>query len=258
MTATRANRRISNRPVTRVKERPGFQSQISNSVNPPAAVRDEDRQFFHHELGLADGADHMGAGRCEPFLRHALTGVAAPTLATSAPREGMATDLFQIVFMQPRLTSAINIVAVIEHEAGAIRVTEILKTGNLYLISWLPVVEIIDDFLARDEPNETDIEFIAHGADEADQVLVFLFGAIFITLPVDEPRDLGTGAELAAQLFGAQTRGPHKIRPPMVVRESLVFFPLIHRRPTDQDYVFPLDRRGSPQAERDHRQPPNE
>jgi hypothetical protein len=38
------------------------------SVDPPAAVGNKDRQFFHHELGLADGADHVCPGRDVPFL----------------------------------------------------------------------------------------------------------------------------------------------------------------------------------------------
>src|SRR4030095_10842533 len=66
-------------------------SAIENSVDPPTVLRNEDRQFFHHELSLADGADHAGPGRGVPFLRHFLAGVATPTLyigvgAQSAPR----------------------------------------------------------------------------------------------------------------------------------------------------------------------------
>src|SRR5439155_11626329 len=52
----------------------------SFSVHPLAAVGSENRQFFHHELSFANGANHVGAGGGEPFFRHFFPGMAAPAL----------------------------------------------------------------------------------------------------------------------------------------------------------------------------------
>src|SRR6266481_248503 len=54
--------------------------EIRNLVDPLAAVGNEDWQFFHHELGFTNGANHVYASRGVPLLRHFLTGMAAPTL----------------------------------------------------------------------------------------------------------------------------------------------------------------------------------
>ena len=72
------------------------QSKIGNQklVDPPAALGNEDWQFFHHELGFANGADHVGSSRGVPFLRHLFTSMTAPTLDVSTAREGTAVDLF--------------------------------------------------------------------------------------------------------------------------------------------------------------------
>ena len=73
-----------------------WQSTIGDRqlVDPSAILRTKDRQFFHHELGLANGADHARPGRGVPFLRHLFTSMTAPALDVSAPREGTAIDLF--------------------------------------------------------------------------------------------------------------------------------------------------------------------
>ena len=141
-----------------------WKSQIGNRklVDPPAVLRNEDRQFFHHELGLADGANHMCPGRGVPFLGHALAGVAAPALDVSAACEGTATDFGQLVFVQPGFTRAVDVVAVIEHETRAIRVPEKFETHDLHLISRLAVVQIVNDLLARAKPNEIDIKLVAN------------------------------------------------------------------------------------------------
>src|ERR1051325_7275645 len=95
--------------------------QSPRSINPSSPFRNEDRQFFHHELGLAKGPNHMRSSRGVPFFRHALAGVAAPALGVSATGEGMAIDLLQIILVQPRFTRAVDVVAVIEHETRAVR-----------------------------------------------------------------------------------------------------------------------------------------
>src|SRR5882724_7902598 len=79
----------SEKPLERLVPTPGSSSDLKAGVNelvgnrklvnPPAVLRNEDRQFFHHELGLTDGANHVCPGRGVPFLRHFLAGVATPT-----------------------------------------------------------------------------------------------------------------------------------------------------------------------------------
>src|ERR687889_549861 len=98
----------------------------------------------------------------------------APALDVSASRKGTAIDLFQIVFVQPRFARAVDVVAVIEHETRPVRVPEKFEIHNLYLISRLPVVQIVDDLLARAEPNQIDIKFVADRANETDQILMLL------------------------------------------------------------------------------------
>lgn len=79
------------------------QSRISNRklVDPPAAFRNEDRQFVHHELCFAKGANHVRAGRGVPFPRHFFTGVAAPALDVSVTGENTPIDFGQITIVQP-------------------------------------------------------------------------------------------------------------------------------------------------------------
>ena len=90
-----------------------------------------------------------------------LAGMAAPALDVSAARERTSIDLFQIVFVQPGFTRAIDVVAVIEHETRPVRMPEKFEIHDLHLISRLPVVQIVNDLLARAEPNQIDIELVA-------------------------------------------------------------------------------------------------
>src|SRR6266699_4699471 len=147
-------------------ERDSF-TEIGNRklINPLAVFGNENRQFFHHELGFPKRADHVRASRAIPFLRHALAGMAAPTFAVGITREIAPPDLAQLVLVQPRFTCAVDVIAIIEHETGPIRVSEIFKIGNFHLISRLAAVLVIDYIRARAKPNETEIKFFAHGID---------------------------------------------------------------------------------------------
>src|SRR5215831_10471578 len=120
------------------------------------------------------------------------------------------------------------------------------------------MIEVIDHLLPRTEPNEMEIKFVADGIDQTNQVLVLLFGTILVTLSVNEPSKLHVRPKFGAQLLGAQPRRAYKVRPPVIVRVSLVFFPLIHRGPAYQDDVFAGGRRCRPRREREHRQKGNE
>ena len=74
-------------------------SEIRNLVDPLAVFGNENRQFFHHELSFANGANHVGAGRGVPFLRHFLAGMAAPTLDVGVTGENMAIDFRQLAIV---------------------------------------------------------------------------------------------------------------------------------------------------------------
>ena len=61
------------------------------------------------------------------FCDIALAGVAAPALDVSATRENAPIDFGQVVFVQPRFTRAVDVVAVIEHETRPVRMPEIFE-----------------------------------------------------------------------------------------------------------------------------------
>jgi hypothetical protein len=79
------------------------QSKIGNRnlINPLAALGNEDRQFFHHELRLADGADHVSAGGGVPFLRHFFASVTTPALNVGVPGKNMPINFRQVAIVQP-------------------------------------------------------------------------------------------------------------------------------------------------------------
>ena len=62
---------------------------------------------------------------------------------------------------------------------------EIFKPGDPHPFTVLAIVQIIDDVDAVAEPNELQIEFVSHGFDQTDQVLIFLRLTIEITLFVN-------------------------------------------------------------------------
>ena len=70
---------------------------------------------------------------------------------------------------------------------------EIFKAADLYLVTWLTLVQIIDHFRAWAKPDEVEIQFVTHRTDKADQILVFLFCAILVTLPIYKPRIFASG-----------------------------------------------------------------
>src|SRR3981081_3929568 len=77
-------------------------------VHPLAAVGNEDWQFFHHELGFANGANHVYAGRGVPFLRHFLTGMTAPALRVGVASKNAPIECSNPTIMQPRFASSIK------------------------------------------------------------------------------------------------------------------------------------------------------
>ena len=60
--------------------------------------------------------------------------------------------------------------------------SEKFKAEDLHLISRLAVVQIVDHRVARAKPDKIDIKFVTDGANKTDQILLFLFGAVLVTL----------------------------------------------------------------------------
>src|SRR5262249_48695351 len=170
----------------------------------------------HHELSLPEGADHFCPGGAIPPLAHLFAGVAAPALDVSVARKTVAVDLPQLRFVQERFRRAVDVAAVIEHETGPIGVTEIFEACDFEATTVLSSVQIIDHVIAVPEPNEVEIKFVPHGFDQADQVLIFLWLAVEVTLFVNEPGNRGVWTEAVPQLLGAESRGANEIRPPMI------------------------------------------
>src|ERR1051326_7001765 len=117
---------------------------------------------------------------------------------------------------------------------------EIFKPENLYFSSrsLVAIIDVVDYLVAGIEPNQIQIVFVAHRPDVTEQVLVLLLGAIEIALFVNEPGNGLIGTKLGPELFGPETGGMDKVRPPMIMRVGFVLFPLFQRRAADEDDPF--------------------
>ena len=81
------------------------------------------------------------------------------------------------------------------------------------MTKWIPGV------VAVAEVDEVEIELVAHGSDELEQVLFFLLTSIDVALLVNQPGDLRVRPVLLAQLLRPNSRGADEIRPPMIMRD---------------------------------------
>src|SRR6201999_4557699 len=106
---------------------------LDTLLDPLPAFGREDRQLVGHVLRFADRSDHGHAGGGLELLVHAFARVAAPTLDEGIAGKEAAMELFQVVLVEPALGSAVEIGRVIEHEAGTVRVAEVLEIGDLHL-----------------------------------------------------------------------------------------------------------------------------
>ena len=48
---------------------------------------------------------------------------------------------------------------------------EIFEERDLHLVAGLPVVQVIDHVVATAKPDQVEIEFVAHGTEDVDQIL---------------------------------------------------------------------------------------
>src|SRR5262249_34295820 len=144
--------------------------------------------------------------------------------------------------MHPRLGGAVDHVAVIEKKTSPVRMTEILKAGNLDVASRHAGIEIIDHVAAAIEVNQVKVKLVADTVDVCDQVLVFLLATINITGVVNQPGDDRAGWNLGQDLVGSDTCGMDEVGPPMVMWLGLILFPSMERRSANTDDVFGLLR----------------
>ena len=104
-----------------------------------------------------------------------LSPVWQPQLLTNAPRaKTLPLIFFSFVFVQPRFAGALDVAAVIEHEALRVGVAEIFEVGDLQAVARLAVVQVIDDFVALLKIDQFQVVLVADGGDVAEQILFFL------------------------------------------------------------------------------------
>jgi len=190
-------------------------------------------------VGAADGADHLLAGSLAPEGAHALAGMASPALDEGVGGEVSAVDLTQFSLVKPGLGTAVDFVAIIEHETGTVGVTKVFKIGNLDAVTRLPGIQVIQELLFGVKENKVELEFLLHALDFLKQVLFFL------TLPtadiagsVNKPGDEGVVAVGLPQFLKSYSRGMDEVCPPMIVGDTLELLPLDQRRTSGDDDVF--------------------
>ena len=72
---------------------------------------------------------------------------------------------------------------------------EVFESGDFHPVAHRSGIDVIGNVVAAVEPDQVQIEFVAHRFDQADQVLAFLFGAIDVPLFVNQPSNRRVRAE---------------------------------------------------------------
>ncbi len=97
-----------------------------------------------------------------------LSPVWQPQLLMKAPRAKTCPLIcFSFVFVQPRFAGALDVAAVIEHEALRVGVSEIFEVGDFQAVARLAVVQVIDDLVALLKINQLQVKLVADGSDVA-------------------------------------------------------------------------------------------
>ncbi len=187
----------------------------------------------------ANGAYHALTGGFAPESTHAFTGVTAPTLDKGMGGKISAIDLSELSFVKPCLGAAVNLIAVVEHEAGTVGVTEVFQIGNLDAIAWLPCIQVIDQLLLGVEENKVELEFLLHALDLLEQIFFLLaLPTADIAGLVNKPGDESIVTIGLAQFCKADAGGMHEIGPPMIVGNAFEFLPLDQRWPPCDDDIL--------------------
>ena len=194
-------------------------------------------------VGGSDGPDHVLAGGLPPKGTHALARMATPALDEGMGSEDGAVDLLKLGFVQAGLGAAVDFIAVVEHEAGAVGVAEVFEVGNLDGVTGLSGVQVVDQLLGGVEEDELGVVFLLYGLDFRNQILLFLTGSpTDIGWPVDQPGNGSLVASALSKFPEADARGPDEIGPPVIVRMFFELLPFDEGRPARDHDVFLLDR----------------
>ena len=146
--------------------------------------------------------------------------------------------LFQLGLVQPTLRSAADFVAVVEHEARAVRMAEVIKRSNLVSGSIFAVVKIVTKLVGRPKIDKLQVIGLAHRIDDTKQVLFLLSLSPFVSGAVNQPSHVRRRTILLTELSNPDSASSDKIHPPIVVRFDLVFFPRHEGRSAGDDDMF--------------------
>ena len=116
--------------------------------------------------------------------------------------------------------------------------SEIFEARYLQAFAVLAVVQVVDHLAPVLKINQVEMKLLPHRIDVADQVLVFLFGPVEITLLINKHGNHGVRPELGTHLFSAQACGVEEVCPPMIVRVGFVLLPLMQGRAAHEQNVF--------------------
>ena len=113
---------------------------------------------------------HIGAPVAACHFFDMLSPVWQPQLLIKAPRANARPLIcFNSSSCSHDFAGALDVAAVIEHEALRVRMAEVFEVGDLQAVARLAVIQVIDDFVALREINELQVELVAHGTDEANK-----------------------------------------------------------------------------------------
>lgn len=167
--------------------------------------------------------------------------MAAPTLDERVACENAALNPAEFAFVEPAFGSAVDFIAVIEHEARTVRVAVEFEIRDFYPVSRFSVIEVVDDLAAFVEPDQVDFEFVPNRDDVRQKIrFVLPLGSPKVAGPVDEPSDAGIRF-LLLDLLDSDAGGSDKVSPPAIMRFFFEFFPFLKRRPAAENDVFALN-----------------
>ena len=188
--------------------------------------------------------------------------MASPALDKGTGSEVGAVDLTEFRLVQPDLRAAVDLIAVIKHEAAFIGVAEVLEVRDFDLITRLSHIKIINQLFLIVEKDEIGPGFLLDRGQFLQEIMLFLTGAPSdIRGLIDEPCDPGPGTELLPKFIKTDPGGMGKISPPVIVGNLLELLPLDQRRASGNDDILFLkvllgteDTRESEREKQDQRQ----
>ena len=103
--------------------------------------------------------------------------------------------------------------------------TEVVEASDFVARTILPVIQIIAKLVRSLEINQLQSEFCANRIDHAEDVFLLLRLSPFISGAIKQPGNFGGGTILISKLLDSQTTRADEVKPPVIVRLDLIFFP---------------------------------